>query len=122
MNEVMAEYEGREVHAILDNLNTHKPKRDMWPKRHPNMGFHHTSTSASWLSQVEIWFSLPARHALAGAGFTHSKEVREQIDKFTEAHNEHAAAFQRTKADVRPRALTRKYPGLCSQVLGGIRC
>ena len=114
MNEVMAEYQGQDVHVILDNLNTHKPKRDMWLKRHPNVKFHYTPTSASWLNQVEIWFSLLSRHALAGASFTHPKQIREQIDKFTKAHNQQAAPFQWTKADVRPRTLTKKYADLCS--------
>jgi transposase len=30
MNEVIADYPDQEVHVILDNLNTHKPKRDAW--------------------------------------------------------------------------------------------
>ena len=30
MNEVLALYPGREIHVILDNLNTHKPKHDAW--------------------------------------------------------------------------------------------
>jgi transposase len=114
MNDVIADHEGAEIHVILDNLNTHKPKRDMWLKRHPNVKFHYTPTNASWLNQVEIWFSLLSRHALAGASFTSPKQVRQQIDKFTKAHNERAAPFEWTKADVRPRALNKKYADLCS--------
>lgn len=34
---------------ILDNLSTHKPKRDMWLRRHPNIHFHYTPTHGSWL-------------------------------------------------------------------------
>jgi len=30
MNRVVAEHAGREIHVILDNLNTHKPKHDRW--------------------------------------------------------------------------------------------
>jgi hypothetical protein len=41
-------YEGFELHVVLDNLNTHKPKRDRWLKRHPNVHLHYTPTSASW--------------------------------------------------------------------------
>ena len=78
------------------------------------MHFHYTPTSASWLNQVEIWFSLLSRYALAGASFTHVKQVRQQIDKFIQAHNEQAAAFEWTKADVRPRALKGKYADLCN--------
>jgi hypothetical protein len=28
MNRIVAEHPGREIHVILDNLNTHKPKND----------------------------------------------------------------------------------------------
>ena len=31
MNRVLAEHPGREIHVILDNPNTHKPKHDRWP-------------------------------------------------------------------------------------------
>ena len=113
MNELVAKYPGKEIHVVLDNLNTHKPKRDMWLKRHPHVHFHYTPTSASWLNQVEIWFSLLSRYALAGASFTHVNQVRRQIDKFIQAHNEQAAPFEWTKADVRPRALKKKYADLC---------
>ena len=30
MNRLVAEQAGREIHVILDNLNTHKPKHDRW--------------------------------------------------------------------------------------------
>ncbi len=33
MNRVAAEHPDRELHVILDNLNTHKPKNDRWLKR-----------------------------------------------------------------------------------------
>lgn len=47
MNEVVAEYPDREIHVVLDNLSTHKPKHDAWLARHPNVHFHFTPTHAS---------------------------------------------------------------------------
>ena len=35
MNRIVAKNRGREIHVILDNLNTHKPKNDRWLKRQP---------------------------------------------------------------------------------------
>ena len=70
MNEVVADYPDQEIHVILDNLTTHKPKRDRWLARHKNVHFHFTPTHASWLNQVEIWFSILARSTLEGASFT----------------------------------------------------
>src|SRR5438034_3143166 len=61
-NGVVAAYPNRQIHVILDNLNTHKPKRDRWLQRHPNVRFHYTPTHASWLNQVEIWFSSSIAH------------------------------------------------------------
>src|SRR5271166_2735945 len=37
---------------------------------------------ASWLNQVEVWFSILSSHALTGASFTSPRQVREQIDAF----------------------------------------
>lgn len=48
MNEVVAAYRGREIHAVLDYLNIHKPKRDWWLNWRPHV--HFTPTYASWLS------------------------------------------------------------------------
>ena len=70
MNEVVADYPDQEIHVVLDNLRTHKPKRDRWRARHKNVHFHFTPTHASWLNQVEIWFSILARRTLEGASFT----------------------------------------------------
>ena len=47
MNQIAAAYPGQELHVVLDNLNTHKPKNDRWLKRHPNVQFHFTPTRAS---------------------------------------------------------------------------
>ena len=44
MNEIAAAYPDTAIHAVLDNLNTHKPKNDRWLKRHPNVHFHFTPT------------------------------------------------------------------------------
>ena len=35
MNRVVADYPDQDIHVILDNPNTHKPKRDRWLVRHP---------------------------------------------------------------------------------------
>ena len=58
MNRLVADYPDREIHVILDNLSTHKPKRDLWLARHPKVHFHYTPTHTSWLNQIEIWFSI----------------------------------------------------------------
>ena len=64
MNELVALYPGKELHVVLDNLSTHKPKEDRWLKSHPNVHFHFIPTHSSWLNQVECWFSILSRGAL----------------------------------------------------------
>ena len=109
MNEVVRAYPGQELHVVLDNLNTHKPKDDRWLRRHPNVHFHFTPTYASWLNQVECWFSILSRRALHGASFTSPQELRAAIDRFTQAHNQEAAPFEWTKRNVRPTPLKYSY-------------
>jgi len=100
MNDVIAAYPDMAVHVILDNLNTHKPKNDRWIKRHPNVRFHFTPTRASWLNQVEIWFSILQGKSLQGASFISVKQLRQHIDAFIETYNENATPFVWTKAKV----------------------
>ena len=105
MNRVVAEHPGRELHVILDNLNTHKPKDDRWLKRHPNVHFHFTPTRASWLNQVEIWFSILEAKALAGASFNSRKELIAHINAFITAYNVDAKPFVWTKSEVHQKRL-----------------
>jgi hypothetical protein len=44
--------------------------------------FHFSPTHASWLNQVEVWFSILKRRALDGASHTSSAQVRGAIDRF----------------------------------------
>ena len=100
MNQVVAAYPGREIHVVLDNLNTHKPKNDRWLARHRNVHFHFTPTRASWLNQVEIWFSILEGQSLYGASFNSVAQLRSHIDAFIEAYNENPKPFVWTKAIV----------------------
>ena len=114
MNRLVAQYPDRELHVILDNLNTHKPKEDRWLARHRNVHFHFTPTHASWLNQVEVWFSILASKALAGASFTSPQQVRTQIDAFIAAYNQDAHPFEWTKQVVFSRHPRAKYANLCN--------
>jgi hypothetical protein len=90
----------REIHVILDNLSTHK-KNDDWLAAHPNVTFPFTPTSASWLNQVEIWFGIFSRKALAGASFASIAQLVQAIRDFTEAYNRNAAPFVWRKREVK---------------------
>src|SRR3954466_4263383 len=100
MNSVTAAFPGRKLHVILDNLNTHK-KNEHWLKAHPNVQFHFTPTSASWLNQVEVWFSILQGQSLSGTSFTSLKQLQEHIDAYINAYNDKAEPFVWTKKKVR---------------------
>src|SRR6202795_286464 len=102
MKSVVAAFPDRELHVILDNLNTHK-KCDHWLKKHPNVHFHFTPTRSSWLNQIETWFSILQGQSLTGASFTSVEQLQEHIDAFIAAYNEMAMPFAWTKKKVRQR-------------------
>jgi transposase len=113
MNELVATYPDQQLHVILDNLNTHKPKQDRWLRSHPNVHLHYTPTYSSWLNQVECWFSILSRSALRGANFTSPQQLRQAIDRFVKVYNQDAAPFEWTKAVVHPSAPKSRYADLC---------
>lgn len=99
MDEVVAAYPDQELHVILDNLNTHK-KNEAWLDAHPKVRFHFTPTRASWLNQVEIWFSILQKKSLTGASFTSVAQLKTHIDDFIAAYNTNPRPFVWTKAKV----------------------
>ena len=112
MNTLVELYDGWELHVVLDNLNTHKPTHDRWLRRHPNVHFHFIPTYSSWLNQVEVWFSILTRRALAGASFTSPRQVRDAIDAFVKVNNPKATPFEWTKEVVHPTRPSRNYANL----------
>lgn len=114
MNSLVDQYPGRQIHVILDNLNTHKPKCDRWLARHKNVRFHFTPTHASWLNQVEIWFSILEHQSLAGASFTSPAQLREHMDHFIAAYNQTAHPFEWKKQTVFQKHPKTQYANLCN--------
>lgn len=102
MNSLVACYPDRELHVVLDNLNTHK-KNERWLKKHPNVRFHFIPTRSSWLNQVETWFSILQGQSLTGTSFTDIEQLKQHIDAFTQAYNATAQPFAWTKKRVHQR-------------------
>ncbi len=114
MNDLVTDYpDDVNLHVILDNLNTHKPKHDRWLQKHTNVHFHFIPTRTSWLNQIEIWFSILARAALKGASFTHPRQIRDAIDAFIDVYNPEAAPFEWRKDSVHQVRLKKHYADLC---------
>ena len=114
MDDVVAEQpDTRQIHVILDNLNTHK-KNDDWLAAHPNVTFHFTPTSASWLNQVEIWFGIFQRKTLNNASFQSIEQLVRAIHAFMAAYNANAAPFVWRKREVRGARLRNTIVNLCN--------
>lgn len=60
--------------------------------------FHFTPKHASWLNQIEIWFSILARKLLRRASFTSTQNLKQRIEHFIRYFNETLAKpFRWTK-------------------------
>jgi transposase len=82
------------VIAILDNLSTHKTKEiQAWLAEHPRWQMVSTPKHASWLNQVEIFFSILTRRLLRHGQFTGPDDLATQMLAFVEHHNLTAQPF-----------------------------
>jgi transposase len=114
MDQVVSENSlGQELHVILDNYCTHK-KCDAWLAKHPNVHFHFTPTSASWLNQVEIWFGILSRKALRGLSSQSTTELRQAIEAFVSAYSNNAKPFKWRKREVKGSQLRNTIVNLCN--------
>jgi transposase len=104
----------QEIHVILDNYTTHKKNDDWLSKFEGRVQFHFTPTSASWLNQIEIVFSLLQRKALNGGSFKNKDQLRDAIEAFIRRHNERAKPFRWRKRDVKGSQLRNTVVNLCN--------
>jgi putative transposase len=91
-------YPEGEIHLIMDNYGTHKhPKVKAWFSRRPRFVLHFTPTSASWMNQVETWFSILTRRAVRRGSFNGLSPLRKAIHAFIDKWNEGALPFKWVK-------------------------
>jgi transposase len=113
MDQVVADLPETELHVILDNYCIHK-KCDAWLAAHPQVTFHYTPTSASWLNLVEVWFGLLSRKALRGASFRTTDELRAAIEAFIAAYGPTAKPFVWRKREVKGSQLRDTITNFCN--------
>jgi transposase len=103
MDDLLAGYpkrEGIEFHVIIDNYCIHK-KNEEWLAAHPNVHFHYTPTSASWLNMVEIWFGIMSRKVLRGASHDSKPHLKEAIEAYIAAYDKIKKPFKWRKREVK---------------------
>ena len=97
LERVAKRYPTGRVYVVWDNLNIHGDGRDKrWTKFNQRHGgrFHfvHTPLHASWVNQVEIWFSILQRRVLRHGSFADQAALRTTVLGFiahwnrTDAH------------------------------------
>jgi len=91
---------GRDVHIILDNLSAHKTKLVQdFLALHPHVQLHFTPTYASWLNQVEFWFSKIERDVIARGVFSSVRDLARKIRRYIDRYNRLAKPFRWAYAD-----------------------
>ena len=115
LDDVLADQpQDKEIHVILDNYSPHKRNADWLAKFEGRVQFHFTPTSASWLNQIEIVFSLLQRKTLNGGSFKSKDQLRQAIEAFFRRHNEHAKPFRWRKREVKGSQLRNTVINLCN--------
>jgi hypothetical protein len=85
---------GRPIHLILDPVSSHwSAEVGRWLDAHPQRTFvfHFLPVHASWLSFIEVWFSILSRKCLRRADFADACIATQQIDAFMTTYNTHMA-------------------------------
>ena len=93
--------EGLDLHCICDNLSAHKSavvKEFLERTENSHVHLHFTPTHASWLNQVELFFSIMQRRLLSRGEFTSVDDLTTKIIAFINDYNRRATPFKWTYA------------------------
>jgi DDE superfamily endonuclease len=84
------------VYWIVDNGSSHRGRKavDRLAKQFPNAIMVHTPVHASWLNQIEIYFSMIQRKALSANDFTDLDIVIDRLNAFRDPLQPDSAAVQ----------------------------
>ncbi|MDI7258914.1 MAG: transposase, partial [Thermodesulfobacteriota bacterium] len=87
---------GRRVFWIVDNGSAHRGPRSVerLQSRYANLVLVHTPVHASWLNQIEIYFSILQRKALTPNDFKSLEELTERLIGFQHYYEQIAKPFE----------------------------
>jgi transposase len=96
MESLARRYPTQQVHVVWDNLNVHYDgKDDRWVRFNARHGgrFHfvYTPKHASWMNQVEIWFSILHRRILRHGDFGSTRHQKDEVEGFIRHWNQKEA-------------------------------
>lgn len=119
------------IYIVLDGLNTHyhevscqavaqacncelpetktgRQREDFLTQEGKRVIFHFTPTHASWLNQIEIWFSTLTRKVIRRGNFSSVADLEDKIIDFIEYHNEYLAKPYKWTYTGKPLAVEKK--------------
>ena len=84
------------MYWIVDNGSSHRGQAaiDRLARQYPNAIMVHTPVHASWLNQIEIYFSILQRKAPSPNDFTDLGEVTARLAQFETRYNQTARPFK----------------------------
>lgn len=90
---------GKKIHIILDNGSSHTARETKrWLKKHKRFVVHYTPPHASWLNQVELFFSILSRKLLKNNSFATRDDLVKKIIRWINDYNKIAKPFKWTYA------------------------
>jgi hypothetical protein len=86
----------RRVFLVVDNGSSHRGKKaaDRLAARWPNLVLVHVPVHASWLNQVEIYFSVVQRKVLTPNDFADLADVEQRLLAFERRYEQSASPFE----------------------------
>jgi transposase len=88
-----------EIHVVLDNGSSHRSKyTKAWFADHPRWVTHFTPPHASWVNQVELFFSILQRKVITGGNFTSRDDLIAKMLTFITSYDQTAKPFKWTYA------------------------
>ena len=123
--------DANKIHIVTDGLNTHyheltcqaiagacdcqlpetktgRQRKEFLSDPAKPVVFHFTPSHASWLNQIEIWFSTLTRKVIRRGDFNSVDDLQDKIIEFIEYYNEHLAKPYKWTYSGKPLAVERK--------------
>jgi len=123
--------DAKKIHMVTDGLNTHyheltcravaqvcncelpdietgRQRKDFLTDPSKPVVFHFTPTHASWLNQIEIWFSTLVRKVIRRGDFSSVDDLEDKIIGFIEYYNAYLAKPYKWTYTGKPLAVERK--------------
>ncbi|MFE7750655.1 IS630 family transposase [Streptomyces sp. NPDC057428] len=88
---------GQDIHIVLDNGSSHTAKHTKkWLAAHPRWTVHWTPPHASWLNQIELYFSAMTRRVLRHGDFSSRDDLIDKLETYVIGRNETAKPYKWT--------------------------